>query len=189
MRLFARKGVASTTVGEIEAAAGLSPRSGALYKYFDSKDALLGAGLERHLATVRDLEQDLALRPLGDLRSEFTLLGHWLLRELEVERDITHILEREGDLLGEVPHAREVPAGGVRAPGGLLGLEHPQRPGVDVLGLGGAARVLGLELLQHAGRGVDGGGLGGQREGEQPHAGIIAQGSASSVATQASPPM
>lgn len=102
MRLFARKGVSSTTVGEIEATAGLSPRSGALYKYFDSKDALLAAGLEQHLATMRDIEQELALRPLGEIRAEFTMLGHWLLHELEVERDITHILEREGDQVGAI---------------------------------------------------------------------------------------
>jgi AcrR family transcriptional regulator len=120
MHLFAQKGVASSTVGDIELAAGLAPRSGALYNYFDSKDALLIAGLERHLATVRDIERDLALRPLGDRRSEFTMLGHWLLHELEVERDITHILEREGDHVAEI---RERMRTGISDRGYLIGAD------------------------------------------------------------------
>lgn len=102
MHLFARQGLAKTTVGEIESAAGMAPRSGALYKYFDSKDDLLAAGLEQHLDTVVGVEQQLTLRPLGDVRSELTMLGHWLLHELEVERDITHVLEREGDRVEEL---------------------------------------------------------------------------------------
>ena len=35
-RLFAEQGYKGTSVGEIEAAAGLSPRAGALYKHFPS---------------------------------------------------------------------------------------------------------------------------------------------------------
>lgn len=124
MHLFARRGVAATTVGDIEAAAGLAPRSGALYKYFDSKDALLAAGLERHLATVADIEAELALRPLGDMRSEFLLLGRWLLIELEVERDITHVLEREGDHLGEL---RDRMREGISDRGYLIGADVLQR--------------------------------------------------------------
>ncbi len=120
MHLFAQKGFVSTTVGDIEQAAGLSPRSGALYNYFDSKNALLTAGLERHLATVRDIEHDLALRPLGDIRSEITMLGHWLLHELELERDITHILEREGD---HVSNLREQMRTGISDRGYLIGAD------------------------------------------------------------------
>ncbi|MFT3851449.1 MAG: TetR/AcrR family transcriptional regulator [Ilumatobacteraceae bacterium] len=97
MGLFARRGVAATTVGDIESAAGLAPRSGALYKYFGAKDELLTAGLERHLSTVRDLATELTLQPLGEPRAELTLLARWLLDELENERDITHVLERDGE--------------------------------------------------------------------------------------------
>lgn len=96
MRLFARQGVAATTVGQIEAEAGMSPRSGALYKYFDSKASMLDAGLERHLATIDDMGDQLASRQLGEMRVELALVGHWLLTEMDAERDITHIIEREG---------------------------------------------------------------------------------------------
>jgi AcrR family transcriptional regulator len=96
MRLFALQGVAATTVGQIEAEAGMSPRSGALYKYFDSKASLLDAGLEHHLATIDDMGDQLASRQLGETRVELALVGHWLLTEMDAERDITHIIEREG---------------------------------------------------------------------------------------------
>jgi AcrR family transcriptional regulator len=100
MHLFAQKGLDATTVGDIERAAGLSPRSGALYKYFDSKESLLAAGIQRHLDSVQSIENEIALQPLHDMRSEFTMLGRWLFHELEHERDLTHILEREGERLG-----------------------------------------------------------------------------------------
>ena len=101
-RLFAHGGFAATTVGDIEREAGFAPRSGALYKYFASKRALLDAGIERHLAAVSDVGADVLLRPLGDIRSEITLLARWLLVELDREREITHLLEREGDQLADL---------------------------------------------------------------------------------------
>ncbi len=96
MKLFARHGVAGTSVGQIETEAGMAARSGALYKYFESKGSLLAAGLERHLVTIDDLRDQLATRQLGDVRVEAALLGQWLLQEMNAERDITHIIEREG---------------------------------------------------------------------------------------------
>ncbi len=101
MTLFASGGFAATTVGDIEQAAGRAPRSGALYTHFPSKLAVLEAGLQLHLASVRATAEDLALMPLGDLRIELELLGWWLLAELDRERELTHVLEREGDRLPE----------------------------------------------------------------------------------------
>lgn len=49
MELFARRGVAGTTVVEIERAAGLSPGSGSFYRHFENKDAVLGAVVEREV--------------------------------------------------------------------------------------------------------------------------------------------
>src|SRR5690349_17475077 len=45
VELFGRQGYTRTSVGEIEAAAGLVPRSGGLYKHFPSKRALLEAAV------------------------------------------------------------------------------------------------------------------------------------------------
>lgn len=100
--LFASRGFDGTTVGQIEAAAGLSPRSGALYKYFRSKRDLLDAAVERHLAAVADIGDELATRPLGDMRSELIVLARWLLAELDDQRAFTHLLEREGPHLEAV---------------------------------------------------------------------------------------
>ena len=108
MPLFARQGFEATSIGEIETAAGFAPRSGAMYQYFASKQALLDAGLERHFASIVDVGEDIALRPLGEMRSELTLLARWLLAELDLERDMTHVIEREGERLGDVQaRARE----------------------------------------------------------------------------------
>jgi AcrR family transcriptional regulator len=49
MRLFAENGYAATSVAQIQQAAGMTPGSGALYKHFPSKRALLEAGVERFI--------------------------------------------------------------------------------------------------------------------------------------------
>jgi AcrR family transcriptional regulator len=104
LALVAERGFDGVSVGDIEAGAGLAPRSGALYKYFDSKLAVLEAGLERHLASIADVELDLSDTPLTDPRAEVETLVRWLLVELDRERTITHVIEREGDRL---PYLRD----------------------------------------------------------------------------------
>ena len=55
--LFASQGYAATSVAEIQQACGLSPGSGALYKHFPSKSALLIEATQRQLnrmVAVRD---------------------------------------------------------------------------------------------------------------------------------------
>src|ERR1700761_2624707 len=56
MDLFARRGYAATSIADIQQACGLSPGSGALYKHFPSKKALLQE------ATRRQVEQMAAMR-------------------------------------------------------------------------------------------------------------------------------
>jgi AcrR family transcriptional regulator len=102
LELVAERGFAGVSVGDIEAGAGLAPRSGALYKYFESKLAVLEAGLERHLASIADVEIDLSASPLTEPASEIEAVVHWLLAELDRERTITHVIEREGDRLPEL---------------------------------------------------------------------------------------
>ena len=118
IELFSRQGFDATSVGEIEIAAGFAPRSGALYQYFDSKRALLDAGLERHLASVDDVGEQLEVRPLGDVGEEITLLARWLLDELDRDRQITHLLEREGERL---THLRERAREGISERGYRIG--------------------------------------------------------------------
>lgn len=102
--LVAERGFAAVSVGDIEAAAGLAPRSGALYKYFPSKLAVLEAGLERHLAAVAEVAVAVDVRdgPEADRATEIAAMARWLLDELDAERTITHVVEREGDRLPEL---------------------------------------------------------------------------------------
>lgn len=102
VELVAEHGYDGTSVGDIESRAGLAPRSGALYKYFDSKLAVLEAGLERHLDSVDAADLDLGGTPLQDLRAEVEFFGRWLLAEMDRERTITHVIEREGARLPEL---------------------------------------------------------------------------------------
>jgi AcrR family transcriptional regulator len=105
MRLFADKGYRATTVGEIEEAAGLSPRAGGLYKHFASKRDLFEAGIERHGADSERARRVVEMLPLQDLRSDLTLAARWILAELAEERDMMLILQRDGRDFPEIQKA------------------------------------------------------------------------------------
>ncbi|HEX8856932.1 MAG TPA: TetR/AcrR family transcriptional regulator [Thermoleophilaceae bacterium] len=95
-RLFAEKGYRDTTVGEIEEAAGLAPRRGALYKHFSSKEELFSAAVEIESRKLDDIELVTAPSGSGDLREELLLIGRWSLRRLAGERVLLQVVEREG---------------------------------------------------------------------------------------------
>jgi len=95
MKLFSTKGFEATSVSQIEAAAGLSAGSGALYRYFKSKDALLDAGIDRQLdrrSAMRDIRTLFA--GLGDLRAELTVLGRYLLSVIDDEIQLLQVAAR-----------------------------------------------------------------------------------------------
>jgi AcrR family transcriptional regulator len=99
MSLFAERGYEATSVGDIESAAGLAPRSGALYQHFAGKEEVLHAAVERHLEAIDELPSVMDMLPLGDLRAELTLLARWNLASLDRRSDLTRFLWREGDRL------------------------------------------------------------------------------------------
>ena len=102
IRLFAERGYAGTTVGQIEAEAGLAPRSGALYQYFGSKRELLDAAVERHVADIDEMQSAADLLPLGDVRCELTLIARWNLQDLRRRGDLYRFLRKEGDRFPEL---------------------------------------------------------------------------------------
>ncbi len=53
LRLFAERGYSATSVAEIEAASGLSPGAGGLYRHFRSKYEVLAAVVNEHAARTR----------------------------------------------------------------------------------------------------------------------------------------
>jgi AcrR family transcriptional regulator len=96
MRLFADKGYERTSIADIQRAAGLHPGSGALYKHFPSKEAVLRAGINRF---VEDIERGRAVLRAPAATAGMTLeaVGRELLRLLGEERDALRIVWRELD--------------------------------------------------------------------------------------------
>jgi AcrR family transcriptional regulator len=103
MRLFGEQGYAATTVAEIEAAAGLSPGSGSLYRHFPSKQALLAEGVRTQIESGEDLVAFLSDRAALDAlppRARLAMVARAGLRRLDRERDLNRLLVRD---LGRFP--------------------------------------------------------------------------------------
>ncbi|MEW2356313.1 helix-turn-helix domain-containing protein [Spirillospora sp. NPDC029432] len=101
LRLFADRGYAATSVAEIEAAAGLSPGAGGLYRHFRSKEEVLASAIREHIERTRRqisnvLEHAGAYeeRPL-EIRLRMTCqVGLAKMRE---EQDLVRVLFRDLD--------------------------------------------------------------------------------------------
>jgi AcrR family transcriptional regulator len=113
LRLFAAQGFRATAVGDIETAAGLQPRRGALYKHFPSKQALLEAAVRSHLdraaagaSLIDELDLGAFAADRAQLRPVVVGLGRWFLAEMDRMKDLTRVLEHDGqrmrELTGEV---------------------------------------------------------------------------------------
>jgi AcrR family transcriptional regulator len=96
MTLFAERGFDGASIGEIERAAGMAPRSGAIYQHFKGgKDELLRAAIERELRAIDELGSVMEMLPLGDLRAELTLLARWNLGSLERRSALSRFVRRD----------------------------------------------------------------------------------------------
>jgi AcrR family transcriptional regulator len=96
MELFAERGFDGTSVGEIERAAGLAPRSGALYQHFKGgKAELLRCAIDHELRAIDELGSVMQMLPLGDLRAELTLLARWNLGSLERRSALARFVRRD----------------------------------------------------------------------------------------------
>jgi AcrR family transcriptional regulator len=96
MRLFGQQGYRGTSVAQIEQAAGLTPGAGGLYHHFTSKEQLLAAGIERHLArldALRDIRR--VLTNLGDMRAELAVTARYFLAELDSQVELFRLLISE----------------------------------------------------------------------------------------------
>ena len=120
LELFATRGFEATSTAQIEKAAGLSPRSGALYKHFRSKEELLDVALAQRMQEITTLPERLDLGPLTDLRSELTLIARWGLAELARERELALIVMKEG---GRLPAFRDAFREAIVRPGHALATE------------------------------------------------------------------
>lgn len=102
VELFGRQGYSGTPVGEIEAAAGLVPRSGALYKHFESKRALLEAAVARRARVAEAAGEVIDATFAGDVRAELPTVGRASLRIVADDQALMRIVMREGDTFPEL---------------------------------------------------------------------------------------
>lgn len=94
MRLFAEKGYERTSVGDIQQAAGLTFGSGALYKHFPSKQAVLEAGMEEFIKQSEREQEAFARLPEGP-EAAFDYIAKAVLSFLASDRDTLRIVWRE----------------------------------------------------------------------------------------------
>jgi len=131
LTLFAEQGFRATTVGQIEQRAGFAPRGGTLYKHFESKRALLEAALQRHVESIARFDDVLRLLPLTDLRSELLLLARWMLAELDREKAISLVIEKNG---ADVPDLVEAMRIGVMERGYEFAIQYLEQRFPDMPG-------------------------------------------------------
>jgi AcrR family transcriptional regulator len=101
-RLFAQRGYAATSVADIQLACGLTGGSGALYKHFPSKRALLDAVVRRHLDRLMQGAQDVTEGAPSDPRVYLRLVGDSVLDAIERDRDLLRIIFRDLDSFPEL---------------------------------------------------------------------------------------
>jgi AcrR family transcriptional regulator len=95
MRLFAEKGYERTTVGEIQEAAGLTFGSGALYKHFPTKEAVLAAGIDRFVEDARNERRVLNTLDDEPLVDALQAIGRQAMLAFDREKEALRIAWRD----------------------------------------------------------------------------------------------
>ncbi|MFE3451155.1 TetR/AcrR family transcriptional regulator [Nonomuraea sp. NPDC059194] len=100
LRLFAERGYSATSVAEIEAAAGLSPGAGGLYRHFKSKYEVLAAAMHEHAARTRtqvadSLAQLSSMEASADLEERLSHLCRAGLAKVREESELTRVFFRD----------------------------------------------------------------------------------------------
>ena len=94
MQCFGDKGYSATTMADIEAAAGLVPRTGGTYRHFTSKQAILEAAIGDELAV-----NDEVLAPVPTSLED---AARDALAQLDRQRNLTRVLFRDLDQFPEL---------------------------------------------------------------------------------------
>jgi len=90
--IFARQGYTGTTVSELEKAVGLTPGSGALYRHFDSKEALLLAAVRAYRDRMKEICDGVrAMHPAADANTELCRVLDALAIFLTQERPMVEV--------------------------------------------------------------------------------------------------
>ncbi|WP_158896277.1 TetR/AcrR family transcriptional regulator [Amycolatopsis anabasis] len=97
IRLFSTQGYAATSVADIQVACGLTPGSGALYKHFPSKRALLEAAVHRHFEKTAARSHAAVAAQDEDGRAALRRLANVVWDVIDGDRDLIRIMLREFD--------------------------------------------------------------------------------------------
>lgn len=102
LKLFAAKGYAATSVADIQQACGLAPGSGALYKHFSSKRALLEAAVTSRLEGIVTAREQYDAGTPRSVEEAVRAAGELIWRNLTESEELLRVMLREPDELGEL---------------------------------------------------------------------------------------
>jgi AcrR family transcriptional regulator len=102
LTLFATRGYAATSIADIQRAAGLAPGSGALYKHFTSKRALLEAAVTHRIESIVAAREEYdAASPTG-VEQAVRSAGRLIRNNLAQSEDLLRVMLRESTELADL---------------------------------------------------------------------------------------
>lgn len=102
LKLFAARGYAATSVADIQQAAGLAPGSGALYKHFSSKRALLEAAVAHRIESIVAAREEYDADPPSGVEQSVRRAGQLIRTNLAQSEDLLRVMLRESDELADL---------------------------------------------------------------------------------------
>lgn len=102
VRLFSSKGYAATSVADIQVACGLAAGSGALYKHFPSKRALLEEAVRQSYARTAERGRTTTAPRDEDPRAALERMARVVWEVIDADRDLIRIMLREYDEFPEL---------------------------------------------------------------------------------------
>ena len=100
--LFARQGYSSTSVADIQRACGLSPGSGALYKHFPSKKALLQEATRRQVQQMGATWDEYTRTRASDTKSALRQGAEQIWSSFDNNAQLLRVMFREPEALDEM---------------------------------------------------------------------------------------
>jgi AcrR family transcriptional regulator len=102
MELFARQGYASTSIADIQQACGLSPGSGALYKHFPSKKALLQEATRQQVEQMGAMGDDYSRTRPTDTRGALRQGAEQIWASIDNNSQLLRVMFREPEAIEDM---------------------------------------------------------------------------------------
>jgi AcrR family transcriptional regulator len=102
LTLFARQGYSATSVADIQQACGLSPGSGALYKHFPSKKALLQEATRRHVEQMDAMRDEYDRTRPSDTKSALRQGAEQIWASIDNNSQLLRVMLREPEALDDM---------------------------------------------------------------------------------------